>query len=133
MQFLYKWPESLKTIVDYLVWLKTPHSVKIYVPKRSDAQSDYWYWYVDLIKDYTGYTKEQTKMILKKWVTQIEWVKMYETIVTKKGIQIDDYRSSADLNKEEFSLLMKYTMEVCDQMGIQYKYDAVQFANEIFN
>ena len=125
--------KSLDEITTYLQSLSSPHTVVVRKPNRTLDQNDYWYWFVDTIAQFTGYTKEQTKMILKKWITELWWLKMYEHIVTPKGIEIDDYVSSSSLKKDEFSLLMKYTMQVCDNMGIEYKYDSVRLAESIFS
>jgi hypothetical protein len=85
-----------------------------------------------LIADYTGYTPEQTKSIIKQSITDKGILIMAERLTTQKGVEIIDYKSSADLKKDEFSLLMNYTMQVCDTMGIQYKYDPIQFATDLF-
>ncbi len=132
MQLLYKDNSSLKEVVDYLTSLKTPHLVIVEKPRRSVKQNSLWYWYVQLIADYTGYTPEQTKSILKQSITDKWILAMAERIVTKNGTEIIDYKSSADLKKDEFSLLMNYTMQLCDTMGIQYKYDPIKDAEEMF-
>lgn len=133
MHLLYSWPEDLKRIVDYLTTLESPHSVVIEKPRRTVNQNSLWYWYVQLLADYTGYTPEQTKSIIKQSITDKGILTMAKKIITKNGTEIIDYTSSSDLKKDEFSLLMNHTMQLCDLMWIQYKYDTIQFAKEIFN
>jgi hypothetical protein len=57
---------------------------------------------------------------------------MYSSVTTKTGIVVDEYISSGDLGKEDFSLLIKYTIQVCDFLNIVYKYDPVALAKELF-
>lgn len=85
-----------------------------------------------MLADYTGYSPAQTKSIIKQSVTDKWILKMAERIVTKNGTEIIDYKSTADLSKDEFSLLMKHTIQLCDAMWIQYKYDPIKDAEEIF-
>ena len=132
MQFLYKWPESLKTIVDYLVELKTPHSVTIEPPKRSNQQNKCLHDNVGIIADHTGYSIEEMKLIIKEWVTKTGKLKMVEEKRTEK-VEFKVYRSTKDLDTKEFGILMDYVFELWATLWLTMNIPAVQFANEIFN
>jgi len=126
-------PHQKEEAIEYIKNTNENLVVVIEKPKRSVNQNSLWYGYVWLIADYTGYTPEQTKSILKQSITDKGILIMAERITTQKGVEIIDYKSSADLKKDEFSLLMNYTMQVCDTMWIQYKYDPIQFATDLFS
>lgn len=118
---LFNLPSQSQEAIAYIQNNEEKLVVKFEKPKRSVNQNSLWYGYIGLIADYTGYTPEQTKSIIKQSITDKWILVMAERITTQKGVEIIDYKSSADLKKDEFSLLMNYTMQVCDTMGIQYK------------
>ena len=130
---LFRIPSQIRELKEFVDQLQGKWVCHIRPPNRSLDQNAYFYWYVQMLADYTGYSPTQTKSIIKQSVTDKWILKMAERIVTKNGTEIIDYKSTADLSKDEFSLLMKHTIQLCDAMWIQYKYDPIQFATDLFS
>lgn len=73
--------------------------LKEFNPKRSLSQNNYFHVCCAILSDFSGYTIDEMKIIIKD---QLEFMNY-----TKNGHKF--YRSSADLNTDEFTLLVDFT------------------------
>lgn len=91
--------------------------------KRTLNQNSYFHACCGLLAQYSGYTIEEIKKIIKD---QLEFMKY-----TKNNHEF--YRSSADLNKEEFSDLIEFTISFGAEHGcnIPSSEDYLKYSFEI--
>lgn len=81
--------------------------LKKFHSQRTLRQNNYFHAACKMLSDYSGYTIDETKIIIKE---QLEFM-TYE----KGGHRF--YRSSADLDKIEFADLVDFTRDFGDQHG----------------
>lgn len=78
-----------------------------YVPKRTNQQNRYLHCCFNILADSTGYTPQEIKSIVKD---EVEFM-TYE----KGGHKF--HRSTADLDKEQFGILIDKVREIADMAG----------------
>ena len=135
MQFSYLDHTSLKPIVDYLVSLKSPHTVIIRKPNRSLDQNALLHTNLQIIADYTGYTPHECKLIVKEGITKKWKLEMVTSKATSK-LDFRDYKSTKDLTTAEFSTLMDYVFELWETMWLTMKRPdnwLIEFATDLFS
>lgn len=96
-----------KTYLETLIKKGSKIELKQYRPKRTNRQNAYFHVCCGLLSDYSGYTIDEVKKIIKD---QLEFMK-YE-----KGGHIF-YRSSSDLDTLEFTKLVDHTRSFGEDHG----------------
>ncbi len=81
--------------------------IKKFIPKRTIQQNKYFHMACSILSDYSGYTVDEMKIIIKD---QLEFM-----TYTKHGHRF--YISSADLDKIAFIALVDYVRDFGEQHG----------------
>jgi len=86
-------------------------SVSIKKPGKTNPQRSYWHMAIGIIAEYTGYTKEQTKYMIKEAVLGLE------TWKDNRGKVHTMVKASETLTKEDYSRLIDYTILAANKIG----------------
>jgi len=94
--------------------------LKKFKPSRSNQQNRYFHLCCTLLSDYSGYTTDEVKMIIKNQLEFMSYLKGKHKF----------YKSSAELNTEEFTLLIDFTREFAHQHGVNIPTPEEYFNNQ---
>jgi len=96
-----------ETYLKKLIEKKAKIELKEFKPSRSNQANKYFHVCCAILSDYSGYTIDEIKIIIKD---QLEFM-----TYTKNGHKF--YRSSANLDTDEFTLLVDFTRSFGEDHG----------------
>ena len=101
----------LQDIIDYLTKQDKDVVVEVRSPNRSKDQNALYWKNLQVLGDAQGYTKDEMNSLLKKSITESGKLKMMYMKGTPK-MQVEVYKSTKDLTKKEFMILMDYVYQI---------------------
>ena len=101
----------LQDIIDYLTKQDKDVVVEVRSPNRSKDQNALYWKNLQVLGDAQGYTKDEMNSLLKKSITESGKLKMMYLKWTTK-MQVEVYKSTKDLTKKEFMILMDYIYQI---------------------
>ena len=102
---------QLKEITEHLQEQTKDVVVEVRSPNRSKDQNALYWKNLQVLGDAQGYTKDEMNSLLKKSITESGKLKMMYLKWTTK-MQVEVYKSTKDLTKKEFMILMDYIYQI---------------------